>query len=72
MPKKKNVNSFITDLRSRKIFYRQKIPDSIFARKETVDIDIPITSRNCDMQPIRTMSGPATGMRKWDQFSQFR
>ena len=48
MPKKKVVKSFITDLRSRKILCRQKIPDSIFARKETVDIDIPITSRNCD------------------------
>ena len=30
----------------RKAFYRQKIPESICARKATVDIDILITSRN--------------------------
>ena len=30
----------------RKAFYRQIIPDSSCARKETVNIDIVVTSRN--------------------------
>ena len=30
----------------REAFYRQKIPDFSRARKETVDIDILVTSRN--------------------------
>ena len=40
----------------RKAFYRQRIPESSCARKETVDIDILVTSRNGDrkiMQPTR-------------------
>ena len=32
----------------RKVFYRQIIPDSSCARKETVNIDIVVTSRNGD------------------------
>ena len=32
----------------RKTFYRQRIPDSTCARKETVDIDVLVTSRNGD------------------------
>ena len=32
----------------RKAFYRQRIPESSYARKETVDIDILVTSRNGD------------------------
>ena len=32
----------------RKAFYRQRIPGSGSARKETVDIDILVTSRNSD------------------------
>ena len=32
----------------RKAFYRQKIPESSCARKETVDIEILATSRNGD------------------------
>ena len=45
----------------RKAFYRQKIPESICARKATVDIDILITSRNGNrkiMQSIRMTSRP--------------
>ena len=41
----------------RKAFYRQRIPEFSCARKETVDIDILVTSRNGDrkiMQSIRT------------------
>ena len=32
----------------RKAFYRQRIPESGCARKETVEIDILVTSRNGD------------------------
>ena len=32
----------------RKAFYRQRIPEPSCARKEIVDIDIPVTSRNGD------------------------
>ena len=32
----------------RKAFYRQRIPESSCARKDTVDIDILVTSRNGD------------------------
>ena len=45
----------------RKAFYRQRIPESSCARKETVDIDILVTSRNGDrkiMQYIRTTRIP--------------
>ena len=53
----------------RKAFYRQVIPEFTRARKETVDIDILVTSRNGDrkiMQSIRI-----TRKRKWNQLSQF-
>ena len=43
----------------RKPFYRHRIPESSCARKQTVDIDILVTSRNGDRiftQSIRTMS----------------
>ena len=32
----------------RKAFYRQRIPESSYARKKTVDIDILVTSMNDD------------------------
>ena len=59
----------------KKAFYRQGIPESSCARKETVDIDILVTSRNGDrkiMQSIRITSRPPSRIRKWNQFSQFR
>ena len=58
----------------RRAFYRQRIPESSCARKETVDIDILVTSRNGDrkiMQSIRITSGPPSRKRKWNQLSQF-
>ena len=58
----------------RKAFYRQRIPEPSCAKKETVDIDILATSRNCDrkiMQSIRTTSGPPLKKRKWNQMSRF-
>ena len=57
-----------------KAFYRQRIPESSCARKETVDIDIPVTSRNGDrkiMQSIRITSRPTYRKRKCNQLSQF-
>ena len=45
----------------RKAFYSQRIPDSSCARKETVDIDILVTSRSGDrkiMKSIRITSTP--------------
>ena len=53
----------------RKAFYRQKIPESSCARKETDDIDILATSRNDDrkvMQSIRITSRPLSRKRKWN------
>ena len=46
----------------RKAFYRQIIPESSCARKESVDIDILVTSSNDDrkiMQSIRITSRPS-------------
>ena len=57
-----------------KAFYRQIIPELTRARKETVDIDILVTSRNSDrkiMQSIRITSRPPSRKRKWSQLSQF-
>ena len=58
----------------KKAFYRQRIPESSHARKETVDIDIPITSRNRHrkiMQSIIITSRPHSRIRKSNQLSQF-
>ena len=58
----------------RKAFYRQRIPETRCARKETIDIDILATSRNDDikiMQSIRLTSRPPSRKRKWNQLSQF-
>ena len=58
----------------RKAFYRQRIPESSCARKEIVDIDILVTSRNGArkiMQSIRIMSRPTSRKRKWNHLSQF-
>ena len=54
----------------RKAFYRQRIPEF----KETVEIEILVTSRNGDrkiMQSIRIKSRPPLRKRKWNQLSQF-
>ena len=55
----------------RKAFYRQRIPEFSCVRKETVDIDILVTSRNGDrkiMQSIRITSRPTLRIRKRNQF----
>ena len=57
-----------------KTFYRQKIPGSSCASKETVDIDILVTSRNGDrkiMKSIRITRRPPSRKREWNQLSQF-
>ena len=59
----------------RKAFYRQRIPESSRARKETVDIDILVTSRNGGrkiMQSIRITSRPPSRISKWNQWGKFR
>ena len=56
-----------------KAFYRQRIPESSCARKETVDIDILAISRNGDrkiMQSIRVMRRFTSRKGKWNQLSQ--
>ena len=58
----------------RKAFYRQRIPEFRCARKETVDIDILVTSRNDHrkiMQSIRITRRAPSRKRKWNQLSQF-
>ena len=53
----------------RKVFYRQKIPESSCARKETVDIDILVTSNNGNRkirEAIRITSRPPLRIRKWN------
>ena len=73
-----SVNSRLTATKvigQKKAFYRQKTPDSSCARKNTVDIDILITSGNVDrkaIQSIKIMSRPPSTMRKWNQLNQFR
>ena len=58
----------------RKALYRQRIPESSCARKETVDIDILVTAKNGDrkvVQSIRITSRPPLRKKKWNQLSQF-
>ena len=57
----------------RKAFYRYRIPESS-ARKETVDVDILVASRNDDrkiMHSIRVTSRPPSRKGEWNQLSQF-
>ena len=58
---KMSVNSSVKVAKiigQRKAFYRQRIPESSYARNETVDIDILVAS-------IRTMSRPPSRKMKW-------
>ena len=70
-----SVNSRLWIIGQRKVFYRHGIPESSCVRKETVDIDILVTSRNGDrkiMQFIRITSRPPSRIRKWNHLTQFR
>ena len=70
---KMSVNSRLQTTKiigQRKTFYKQRIPKSSCASKETVDIDILVPSRNVDtkiIQSIRIMSRPPSRKRKWNQ-----
>ena len=72
-----SVNSRIKAMKiigQRKAFYRQRIPESSCGWKETVDIDILVTSSNGDkkiMQSFRITRRPTSRKRKWNQLSQF-
>ena len=57
-----------------KAFYGQRIPESSCARKETVAIDILLTSRNGDRkitQPNRITTRPSSRKIMWSKLSQF-
>ena len=57
-----------------KAFFRQRIPESSCARKESVGIDILVISGNGDrniMQSNRITSRSSSRKRKWNQLSQF-
>ena len=58
----------------KKTFYKQIIPESTCARKETANTDILVTSRNGDrkiMRSIRITSKASSRKKKWNQLSQF-
>ena len=58
-------NKVISDHKSKNIC-RQRIPESICTRKETIDIDILVTSRNGDrnmIPSIKITSGPPAIIR---------
>ena len=73
-----SVNSGIKTTKiigQRKVFYRHRIPQSSCARKESVDINILVTSRTVDrriMQSFRITSILPSRIRKWNQLSLFR
>ena len=58
----------------RRAFLKQRNPERSYAKKETVDIDILVPSRNGDrkiMQFTRITSRSTSRKRKWNQLSQF-
>ena len=55
--------------------HRQRIPEFSCVRKETVDIDILVTSRNGERkikQSIIIKSSPPSRIRKWNQINTYR
>ena len=76
---KGSVNSRLKDIliiNQKKAFYRQKIPESSWATKETVDTDRIITcGTSCRKitQSIRIISSRlSSGKREWNHLKQFR
>ena len=69
-----SLNSRLTATKiigQRKVFHRQRIPESSYVWKETVDIDILVTSRNCDrkiVQSIRITSRPPSKKKSAVEF----
>ena len=72
-----SVNSRLTATKiigQSKAFYRPRIPESSCVRKETVDLDILVTSKNGDrkiMQSIRITSRFPSRKSMWYQLRQF-
>ena len=70
-----SANSRLIAFRSESnAFYGQRNPESRFARKETVDIDILTTSWNADskiMQSNKITCRLHLRIRKWSKLSQF-
>ena len=67
--------SVVSKVGHRKPFYGQNLPESSCVGKETVNIDILVTSRNSDrkiMESIRITSKTPSRIKKWNQLSQFR
>ena len=65
----------LTKTDQRKAIYIQRMPKSSCPKKESVEIDILVTSRNGErkiMQSIRITSRPALRKRKWYKLSQFK
>ena len=56
----------------RKASYRQIIPESSWTRKETVDVDILVISRNGDRKIMPSIRRPPSKTNRWNQLSQFR
>ena len=59
----------------RKAFYGQRTLEFSCARKETVGLEILVTSWNGDRKIIQSTgitSRPLLRIRKWNQFNQFR
>ena len=55
-----------------KAFHRQRIPEPSCVRKETVDIEIHVTSRNGTrkiIHSIRITNRPSTRIKTWNQLS---
>ena len=68
-------NKVIQIVSQMKAFYRQRILESSCARKETVDKDILVTSRNGGrkiMQSIKIRGRPTSRIKKWNQFGHFK
>ena len=72
-----SVSSGLTAIKivgQRKQLYMQGIPESSYTRKETIDIDILVTSRSGDrkfVQSIRISSRPHSRKRNRNHLSQF-
>ena len=66
-----SVNSRLKAIKiigQKKAFFKQRIPESSCAMKETVDIDILVTSWNGDrkiIQSSRIASRPPSKIKKW-------
>ena len=59
----------------RETLYREIIPECSWTMKDTVGIDVLVTSRNGHrkiMQSIRITSRPPSRTSKWNHLNQFR